>query len=314
MKSVHTIIKFDGPALAEKSMDVAHLAPALLALSELVKDANRYANGDRAGAKVLVNADLEQKCFELNVELLLTIWEQAKLLISDDNVRSAKEIAEWIGIVGGPTMGLFVLIKKLKGKKVHSVVVLRVKDGQNEVEITIEGDAETIKLKEAVYELYANVETRRKALAVLEPLREEGYETLEFYEKDGVYVHFGKDDVPERDGSDLPEVIPQNVHTSTIRAGVKIRRAVYEGKSRWTVMYKRAVEVSFDDLTWLDSFQRGQISAPPGSYLDADLEETYVTNENGEMVGDPSYKVKKVHGVIPQPEQRRLDFKDDSAS
>lgn len=162
MKSVHTIIKFDGPALAEKSMDVAHLAPALLALSELVKDANRYANGDRAGAKVLVNADLEQKCFELNVELLLTIWEQAKLLISDDNVRSAKEIAEWIGIVGGPTMGLFVLIKKLKGKKVHSVVVLRVKDGQNEVEITIEGDAETIKLKEAVYELYANVETRRK--------------------------------------------------------------------------------------------------------------------------------------------------------
>lgn len=310
MSSVHTIIKFDGPALAGKSMDVAHLAPALLALSDLVKDANRYANGDRAGAKVLVNADLDQKCFELNVELLLTIWERAKLLVADENVRSAKDIAEWLGLVAGPPIGLFYLIKKLKGKKVQSVVVLRVKDGQHEVEITIEGEAEPLRLNQSVYELYANVETRRKALAVLEPLREDGYETLEFYEKDGVFIHFDKEDVPERDGSDLPEVIPQNVHNSTIRTGVKIRRAVYEGRSRWTVMYKKAVEVTFDDVVWLDMFQRGEVSAPPGSYLDADLEETYVTNELGELIGEPSYKVKKVHGVTLAPEQNRLDFRD----
>lgn len=310
MSAVHTIIKFDGPALAGRSMDVAHLAPALLALSDLVKDANRYANGDRAGARVLVNADLDQKCFELNVELLLTIWERAKLLVADENVRSAKDIAEWLGLVAGPPIGLFLLIKKLKGKKVQSVVVLRAKDGPHEVEITIEGDDQPIKLNQAVYELYANVETRKKALAVLEPLREDGYDTLEFYEKDGVFVHFDKDDVPERDGADLPEVIPQNVHTSTIRTGVKIRRAVYEGRSRWTVMYKKAVEVSFDDVSWLDMFQRGEVSAPPGSYLDADLEETYVTNELGELIGEPSYKVKKVHAVNLAPEQSRLDFRD----
>ncbi|MCA3487209.1 MAG: hypothetical protein IOD05_08875 [Rhodobacter sp.] len=314
MRSVNTIIKYDGPALSGRSMDVVHLAPALLALSDLVKDANRYANGDRAGAKVLVNADLEQKCFELNVEILLTFWEQAKLLIYDENVRSAKEIAEWIGIVSGvgsTPIGLFLLIKRLKGKKVHSTVVLRVKDGQNEVEITVDGDAEPIRVKEAVYQLYANVETRRKALAVLEPLREDGYETLEFYEKEGVFVHLDKADVPAHDGSDLPDVVPRNVHVSTIRAGVKIRRAVYEGRSRWTVMYKKAVEVIFDDTAWLDAFQRGEVSAPPGSYLDADLEETYVTNENGEIVGDATYKVKKVHGVTLPPEQHRLDFKDD---
>lgn len=76
-------------------------------------------------------------------------------------------------------------------------------------------------------------------------------------------------------------------------------------------MYKKAVEVSFDDTAWLDAFQRGEVSAPPGSYLDADLEETYVTNENGEIVGDAAYKVKKVHGVTLPPEQHRLDFKDD---
>ncbi|WP_022704423.1 hypothetical protein [Pseudorhodobacter ferrugineus] len=138
MKRVDTTIKYDGPALADKSMDVAHLAPALLALSDLVKEANRYANGDRAAARIYVNADVEQKCFELDVSVALTIWEQAKLLLAEDNIRTAKEILEWIGIVGGPSVGLYQLIKWLRGKKVASVVVLRVKDGDNLVEIKVE--------------------------------------------------------------------------------------------------------------------------------------------------------------------------------
>lgn len=118
-----TTIKYDGPALADHAMDVAHLAPALLALSDLVKEANRYANGDRAGVKVLVSADLEQKCFELDVHLVMTIWEQAKLLIADENVRTAKEIAEWLGIASGAYFGLFHLIKWLRGQRVTSVMV-----------------------------------------------------------------------------------------------------------------------------------------------------------------------------------------------
>lgn len=314
MKRVHTTIKYDGPALADKSMDVVHLAPALLALSDLVKDANRYANGDRAAARVFVNADVEQKCFELDVSVALTIWEQAKLLIADDRVRTAKEILEWIGLVGAPTIGLYQLIKRLRGKKVANVIVLRVKDGDNLVEIKIEGEGEPMQVAQAVYELYANVATRQKAIAVLAPLREDGYDSLEFYEKDGVFVHFDAGDVPEADGSDLPEVIPQNVHISTIRSNVKIRRAVYEGRARWTVMYQKAREVPFDGpaIVWLDAFQRGEIQAPPGSYLDVDLEENYVTNDLGEIVGEPNYKIVAVHGVHKIHEQPRLDFKDDA--
>jgi hypothetical protein len=311
MKRVHTIIKYDGPALADKSMDVAHLAPALLALSDLVKEANRYANGDRAAARIYVNADIEQKCFELDVSVALTIWEQAKLLLADDNVRSAKDLFEWIGIAGSG-FGLFHLIKWLKGKKVINVVVLRVKDGDNLVEITVEGEEKPKQVAQAVYELYANVSTRQKAISVLAPLREDGYDSLEFYEKDGVFVHFDEEDVPASDGSDMPEVIPQNVHISTIRTGVKIRRAVYEGRAKWTVMYQRAREASFEGLalSWLDEFQRGDVQAPPGSYLDVDLEENYVTNDLGEIVGDATYKIVRVHGVQKRHEQPRFDFKD----
>ena len=66
-ESVHTIVKFDGPALERRSMDVSHLAPALLSLSDVVTAANLLANGEKAGIKILVNANLEQKCFELDI-------------------------------------------------------------------------------------------------------------------------------------------------------------------------------------------------------------------------------------------------------
>ena len=39
---------FDGPAFAEHQIDVADLAPALLALGNVVKRANEAINGNRA--------------------------------------------------------------------------------------------------------------------------------------------------------------------------------------------------------------------------------------------------------------------------
>lgn len=69
------------------------------------------------------------------------------------------------------------------------------------------------------------------------------------------------------DGSDLPEVIPQNVRTSIIRTGIEIRRPAYEGQSRWTVMYKRAIDAAFGDKEWLGDFQAGKIQAPSGKFF-----------------------------------------------
>ena len=56
---ISTVVRYDGPALKEHSMDVADLAPALLGLSEIVKIANKKINGDRSAVKVLVKVDIE---------------------------------------------------------------------------------------------------------------------------------------------------------------------------------------------------------------------------------------------------------------
>lgn len=101
MSDIKTIIKYTGAAVDGKSMDVSDLAPSLIALSDLLKIVNKKYNGERAGLKILVNADLEQNCFELGVELVQNLWESVSQLIDDDKVKTAKQIAEWVGIIGG---------------------------------------------------------------------------------------------------------------------------------------------------------------------------------------------------------------------
>jgi hypothetical protein len=312
-RKFQSIIRYNRPATADKAMGVADLAPSLLALSDLIKIANQYANGDRAGVKVLVNANLEQHCFELGVFLDVTIWEQAKILLADERVKTAKEILEWVGLVK-PAIGftLFCLVKFLRGKKVASVTVVRISDGHNEVEIRVEGEADPIRVQQQVFDLYSNLEARRRASEVMRPLRLPDYTSLEFQEGDEVVFQAGPEDAPQPDLSDLPEVIPQNLNRSTIRTVVRIRKAAYEGTARWTLMYKRAIDAPIDDADWLARFQAAEIDAPPGSSLDVELEETYITSEIGEVLGDPTYRVLKVHGVIKPPEQTRLEFRDET--
>lgn len=77
-------------------------------------------------------------------------------------------------------------------------------------------------------------------------------------------------------------------------------------------MYKKAIEAAIKDEEWLSQFQSDKVPAPPGSSLEVDLKETYITNDMGELIGDPTYEILKVHGVTQKPTQSRMDFRDES--
>ena len=95
MSKATAIIRYDGPALAAHSMDVSDLAPALLGLSEIAKIANRKINGDQSSVKVYISVDTEQKCFQFNIEIAQTLLQHVSLLIHNEHMATAKEIAEW---------------------------------------------------------------------------------------------------------------------------------------------------------------------------------------------------------------------------
>ena len=199
MSSDQVRVRYDGPALASHSMEVTELAPALLAIGELCKIANRKFNGNRAAVKVLVNTNLDQNCFEFNLILVQTIFEHAKSLITNDNVASAKEIIEWLGIIvpiAGAPWGLFKFVNFLRNRKINSKKLIN-KDGINVMQISVEGENNIVNVYPQTAELLENPQTVKNVQKIVKPLASDGYETVEFEYKDGSVEQVSKEEAKE---------------------------------------------------------------------------------------------------------------------
>ena len=55
-------------------------------MGRLIREANTQFNGKESTAKVLVVSDFEHKCFNVNFEVVLQIFEQIQTLLGDDEV------------------------------------------------------------------------------------------------------------------------------------------------------------------------------------------------------------------------------------
>ncbi len=166
-RHVRTTIRYDGPALAGHEMDVQDLAPALLALADIIQIANRKFNGNQADIKVLVNADVEQRCFMIDISLVQSLLDQAKGILGSDGVATAKDIAEWVGILGSSGVGLFQLLKFLrKSADVASPLQIEATGDGN---VIITGDGNSIIIKREVYVLAQEKKVVEKAKAVMKP-------------------------------------------------------------------------------------------------------------------------------------------------
>lgn len=188
--SEHMILRFDGPRLTTHEMDVADLAPALMALGDLCKAANQALNGERATVRVVVRADLEQHCFEVAFKLVLDTYEQLRGLFADDRVQTAKEILEWLGLLGvsavGGHYGVLQVLAWLKGREPR--VVIDQTDAQGSVVLMVNGDHNQVTVAPEVATLVLDPAVVRKSQQLVAPLHREGYESLEFETARGTTV------------------------------------------------------------------------------------------------------------------------------
>lgn len=302
-RHVTTTIRYDGPALANHLMDVQDLAPALLALADIVQIANRKFNGDHADIRVLVNADVEQRCFQIDLSLVQSVFEQAKGFFADDRVATAKEIAEWIGIIGSAgtgTFGLFKLIKWLATRpKVEGSKFTVTTEGG--VTTIIDGDSNQVTVNHHVYQLASDPTVIDKAKKVVQPLQRPGYDTLQFLE--------GKDVVDTIDKAEAGAAIdlsPAALDTShedvsSIRGHLRIKSAQYEGNARWSVLWGgKAIDVSMPP-DFVHAFQHNEVDAPPNTLLDVQMEQRVALDDAGKAVGSPTYTVVQIHNLTPPP-------------
>ncbi|AVO39008.1 hypothetical protein [Pukyongiella litopenaei] len=151
-------IGFDGPSVDNGEIDVADLAPSLLALGEFFEAANRALNNDRADVKLKIRAT-EKGSFvallSLDVSYISDILDF--VAAHPDRVTAANQLLDLIikgGTVVGGTVGFFKALKWLNGKKPEQVT--RNDDGTT----TLTKDGTTIVVDQRTIVLLEDYPTR----------------------------------------------------------------------------------------------------------------------------------------------------------
>ncbi|TAU82495.1 hypothetical protein [Rhizobium leguminosarum] len=110
-------IAYDGEAVRDGSMEVRDLAPALLAVGQLFDAANHTLNGPDAPKMTVNVVATAPGSFEIGIDIIQSLYEQAKLLLNGDTITAALNLKELILTGVGGSVSLVWLLKRHKGKK-----------------------------------------------------------------------------------------------------------------------------------------------------------------------------------------------------
>lgn len=300
---IETIIRYDGPILADHAMDVQELAPALLALASLIQSANHKFNGDRSAVRVVVNADIEQQCFQLKIKLVQDLLQLARGFLDGRDMATIKDICEWIGIVTGTaTTGysLFRLILKL-GKQQQDATVFSAQAGDDSTVVQIQNL--TINLPEGtpqqVAELIRDPVIVAKAKEVLKPAAQPGYESISFVDPAKLKPVFeaNADEVkaaltyepPTPEGEDEEGGEP------TLATGPAwVDTSHFRGNAKWVLLWGGArIDAKMPD-EFVRQFQENEILVVPNTKLQVRMKITPKVDENGNPTGPTSFVVEEV--------------------
>lgn len=296
---------YDGEALREHTIDVEQLAPAMLALGELVREANASINGDRSKVKLLVKANHENRCFDVGFELIQTFYSQIKTLLGDEQIKDAKELLEWLGIIATPSIGLFAFLKFRKGRKVADVRQITDVDKRGMVSIQFEGDDNRIEVHNHVYDMSENKRILSATTGALAPLKTEGIDSVEFRSEDSGAVKYDKDDATDIETSCQTDEVEENYEPQEIEAHLEIYGPIFDVKAEaWRFNY--GGDHIYADITETsiaqDAIERGRVSV--GEMYRVKMEITEYRTLTKQL--RKRYKILEVLDFIPVVRQPSL--------
>jgi len=290
----------------DHSIDVQTLAPALLAFGRLLREANSEFNGKKSTAKVLVVSDFEHKCFNINFELVVSLYEQVKLLLTTDQMQSAKNVLEWVGIIAGPPATIastyFGYLKWRRGRKVESVTPLVDSDKTGIVEVRVQGDGNAVHIHQTVYKLSENPKALRATRDALLPLGQEGFDTVQLKNGDKVTDEITGADVENIVAScnvGIEETKETEPEVEISAAWLSVYSPVYDERApSWR--FKLGKDVIYADISETniahEALERG--GAMVEDAYQVKLEITTEVDASGKRA-EPMYKVLEVVRFIP---------------
>ncbi|MHB8423933.1 MAG: hypothetical protein ACYDB9_02085 [Gammaproteobacteria bacterium] len=283
MSASTVTIRYEGPILAGHQMDVADLAPALIGLSDLCKLANSKFNGDRAAIKVLIATDLEHKCFQFNLHIAQTIWDHTKAFLNNQNVSTAQDLLEWLGLTGfGGTLGLIRLVKWLKGRKITSTQ-MEIKDGRDVIRIVVDGDNNNVVIAHPqALELLREPDALASIKKVMQPLVKDGYDYVEFEESDKAVEKVSKEEAVGICGLTSELVEESEIDKpQTLTAWITVYSPVYDANApNWRFKFGEAheyMDISETDIA-IQALRRGAAMADDAYYVTLEIRQEHKPN------------------------------------
>lgn len=271
---------FDGSGVEKGEIDVQDLAPALLALGDLIQSANEVINGERAKTSVTVKATAEGS-FEIDLVITQSLLD-ATLSVFDfasahkDGIADANELADLIfklvvapvGTVGG---GLFALIKWLKGKKPENVE--HKSDGTTVIllgDVTFQTNRKSIQLAE-------NIEVRKHARKALSSLSKNGIDKISVRRSGKDTLDVIKEELPFFDIPDSEEKLEEE----TRKMNLQIISLTFKEDNKWKVTDGlEPFNATIEDEAFLRKINNNEIAFSKSDYLVCDVKERqYQTNK-----------------------------------
>ncbi|HYP57255.1 MAG TPA: hypothetical protein VEQ35_03105 [Beijerinckia sp.] len=282
----------------DHSIDVEALAPALLAFGRLVRESNFEFNGKKSTANVLVTSDFEHKCFNINFEAVISVYTQLQLILGMVEVKTAKDVLEWIGLIkSSSSLGLSFLgfLKWKKGRKIESTEILD-KSEYGTVQVKVEGDNNMVIVDRRIFNLSSNPKALKATRDAFTPIGQDGFETISLGEGGDVFDTISPDETEAIIAScnnTLQEVDDEIPEIEVTTAWLSPYSPVYdEAADKWRFKYGN--EHIYADISQTNiaqhAIERG--GAMVDDAYQVQLEITTPRDKNGRP-GRPSYKILK---------------------
>ncbi len=294
MSEDHFRIVYEGSAVEDGEMDVAQLAPSLLALGKLLEAVDASVSGDIGRVRVKVRSDVRRGSFDVGIALDFahTVKEW---LLSPSGVVVAS-LATITGItLKDPFVGLLSLVRWLRGRKIKTKVVIE--DGQVRIETT---DGDFIVVTPPVARLVDDPAVRQQLERFTEPLREEGLDAISFRPSSGAGERIEATEATHFTATDRAEPTSQ----SRFEATYQIKRLYFERGKKWRLSNgAQTILTEIEDEAFWRGVEAADLAFSADDYLQCAVRMDQWLSPAGLKT---EYAVERVLRHIPAPKQDRL--------
>lgn len=299
MSTTNVELIFDGPGVRDGLIDASLLAESLAGYSQVFNRANDVLNGEDSEAVVFVQSEFRKGSFIVALQLVQTISEHGRQLISAHPILDSTGIASALGLgwQHKETIkdGLVGLYKWLKGKKPDSA--LSVGDS---TEVTLGVNKKNV--TNNVYNLYGDEAIRQGLSKLVRPLSGEQLDRISIVAGGVKQTSIEKSEI----GYFEPEPLslqPPSLSSGKREAALIVSKLAFKEKSTWTFFEQGATVVAkIEDVDFWKSVHDRTVTFGEGDTLLVQL--AWNVERKTRLVQKNT--ILKVRKVIPRPEQLRF--------